>query len=81
MISRREFIVGTSATFVGAGNLLFGWGEDRYPAIPGKHGMIVRSLRFLDLEMPVEFAASFITPVSRRWNTSMCAITCTSPQA
>jgi hypothetical protein len=31
--------------------------------IPGKAGMIVRSARFLDLEMPPEFFNSWITPV------------------
>lgn len=31
--------------------------------IPGEQGMIIRSSRFLDLEMPVEYANSFITPV------------------
>jgi hypothetical protein len=29
----------------------------------GKAGMIVRSARFFDLEMPPEFFASWITPV------------------
>jgi DMSO/TMAO reductase YedYZ molybdopterin-dependent catalytic subunit len=31
--------------------------------VEGKGGMIVRSLRFLDLEMPPEYVSSFITPV------------------
>ena len=31
--------------------------------VPGKAGMIVRSARFLDLEMPPEFFNSWITPV------------------
>jgi DMSO/TMAO reductase YedYZ molybdopterin-dependent catalytic subunit len=42
---------------------LLSWAADESSAIPGKHGMIVRSLRFLDLEMPAEYANSFITPV------------------
>ena len=65
MISRREFVVGASATIGVAGALrpLLGWRGDESVAIPGKDGMIVRSLRFLDLEMPVEYANSFITPV------------------
>ncbi|MGA8537922.1 MAG: molybdopterin-dependent oxidoreductase, partial [Terriglobales bacterium] len=33
-------------------------------AIPGKDGMIVRSARFFDLETPVEFMTSWITPVN-----------------
>jgi DMSO/TMAO reductase YedYZ molybdopterin-dependent catalytic subunit len=65
MISRREFVLGASAAvgIVGAVHPLLSWGADESPAIPGKHGMIVRSLRFLDLEMPVEYANSLITPV------------------
>src|SRR5207245_10823094 len=65
MISRREFVRGASAAIgtVGAVCPLLSWGADASPAIPGKHGMIARSLRFLDLEMPAEYASSFITPV------------------
>jgi sulfite oxidase len=65
MISRREFVLGASAAIgvVGAVRPLLSWGADESPAIPGKHGMIVRSLRFLDLEMPVEYGNSLITPV------------------
>ena len=65
MISRREFVLGASAAIgaVGAVRPLLTWGGDESPAIVGKHGMIVRSLRFLDLEMPAEYANSLITPV------------------
>ena len=65
MLSRREFVLGASAALgvVGAVRPLPSWGSDEGPAIPDKDGMIVRSLRFLDLEMPVEYANSFITPV------------------
>src|SRR5713226_9022379 len=65
MISRREFVLGASAAIgaVGAVCPLLSWGADESPEIPGKHGMIVRSLRFLDLEMPAEYANSLITPV------------------
>src|SRR5205814_6656586 len=31
--------------------------------VPGKEGMIVRSARFLDLEMPMEALKTWITPV------------------
>jgi sulfite oxidase len=64
MISRRSFL--QSGLVVATGSaigrpLLFGINE---PALlPGKEGMIVRSLRFLDLEMPAEFFNSWITPV------------------
>jgi DMSO/TMAO reductase YedYZ molybdopterin-dependent catalytic subunit len=37
--------------------------EEASVVIPGKAGMIVRSARFFDLEMPPEFFASWITPV------------------
>ena len=65
MISRREFVLGASAAIgvVGAVRPLLGWVTDESVAIPGKDGMIVRSFRFLDLEMPVEYANSFLTPV------------------
>lgn len=41
----------------------FTWATDTTVEIPGKAGMIVRSDRFLDLEMPPEFFDSWITPV------------------
>lgn len=65
MISRREFVLGASAAIgvAGAVRPLLGWGADESVAIPGKDGMIVRSFRFFDLEMPVEYANTFITPV------------------
>jgi sulfite oxidase len=64
MISRRGFLGFPSAALAaGAFHPLLGWGADDNIAIPGKDGMIVRSYRFLDLEMPVEYANSFITPV------------------
>jgi sulfite oxidase len=65
MMSRREFVLRSSAAIgVAAGfRPLHSWGAGDGPMIPGKHGMIVRSLRFLDLEMPVEYANSFLTPV------------------
>jgi DMSO/TMAO reductase YedYZ molybdopterin-dependent catalytic subunit len=67
MISRRDFLKSVSAT-VAAANAIhswFSWAADS-PAttVPGKDGMILRSLRFLDLEMPPEYANSFLTPVS-----------------
>jgi len=54
MIARREFVLGASAAIGAVGTVrpLLSWGADESPAIPGKHGMIARSLRFLDLEMP-----------------------------
>jgi len=40
------------------------WSAEESVPIPGKDGMIVRSSRFLDLETPVEFMTSWITPVN-----------------
>ena len=64
-ISRRGFVLGVSASFGFLREVptWFDWTTDEGVAIPSKDGMIVRSLRFLDLEMPVEYANSFITPV------------------
>jgi hypothetical protein len=37
---------------------LLSWATDESVVVPGKDGMIVRSLRFVDLEMPPEYANS-----------------------
>jgi sulfite oxidase len=65
MISRREIVFKSPLALAGMvlARPLLSLGADSDFAIPGKDGMIVRSLRFLDLEMPVEYANSFITPV------------------
>jgi len=65
VISRRELVLKTPLAIGGMllTRSLLSFGADDDFAIPGKEGMIVRSLRFLDLEMPVEYANSFITPV------------------
>lgn len=71
MSSRRVFLRHASfatATALTA-NPLFRWATghraaaDGAPVVEGEDGMIVRSLRFLDLEMPPEFANVWITPV------------------
>jgi DMSO/TMAO reductase YedYZ molybdopterin-dependent catalytic subunit len=68
MYSRREFLKGVSLILAAAGsaNPSSRWTADARdaPSIPGKEGMIVRSFRFLDLEMPREYADKFITPIS-----------------
>jgi sulfite oxidase len=63
MISRREFLA-TASTGAIASAILPSWAKE-IPGIriAGEAGMIVRSARFLDLEMPPEFFASWITPV------------------
>jgi sulfite oxidase len=67
MTSRRTFLKTASAAALaaGAGHPFLAWAADSSAiSIPGKGRMIVRSSRFLDLEMPVEFMTDWITPVS-----------------
>jgi sulfite oxidase len=68
--SRRQFLKNASMTVVAAampGLLLPAASDDpaheNVTIVEGKDGMIVRSVRFLDLEMPPEYARSWITPV------------------
>jgi sulfite oxidase len=64
MFSRRSFL--SAATAGIAANVMFprfAWAAAPGVEVPGKAGMIVRSARFLDLEMPAEFFDSWITPV------------------
>lgn len=64
MISRRDFLRGVPGAIAAAGALhpWLTWAADGR-VVPGKDGMIVRSQRFLDLEMPPEYFNSWITPV------------------
>ena len=67
MTSRRVFLKTASASVLagGAAHPFLAWAADSSPiSIPGKDRMIVRSYRFLDLEMPVEFMTEWITPVN-----------------
>src|ERR1700730_2560449 len=66
MTSRRDFLKTLSAAALARAltHPLLSWAADqRAIHFPGKDGMIVRSYRFLDLEMPVEFMTDWITPV------------------
>jgi sulfite oxidase len=66
MISRRDFLktVSGAVAAVGAAHPWLSWAaEDASVEVPGKEGMILRSARFLDLEMPMEFVNSWVTPV------------------
>lgn len=66
MISRRNFLKTVSGAVAASGAIhpLLTWAASDSPVvIPGEEGMIVRSSRFLDLEMPSEFLDSWITPV------------------
>src|SRR5437667_8795494 len=65
-ISRRHFLRKTLLT--GTGRAIasrFPWPElaEAQGLVPGKEKLIIRSLRFYDLETPVHLFDSFITPV------------------
>lgn len=70
MNSRREFLKTISTATLAAGGLpslgSVVWSQadfgDRI-AIPGESGLIVRSFRFVDLESPVEYFNSWLTPI------------------
>ena len=69
MDSRRTFLkkLSGAAVLAGASSRLLAWALP-FPQtgsidIPGEDGMIVRSLRFLDLETPVEYFNTWLTPV------------------
>src|SRR5258708_4600437 len=66
MTSRRKFLKTASAAALAAGTLPLArlWADEGSAInVPGKEGLIVRSYRFLDLEMPVELMTEWITPV------------------
>src|SRR5438067_13508365 len=66
MSSRRTFLKALAATTL-ANSFGLAAGQQPLtgtaPAIPGKPGMIVRSSRFLDLEMPMDALTTWITPI------------------
>jgi DMSO/TMAO reductase YedYZ molybdopterin-dependent catalytic subunit len=69
MDSRRKFIkqISGAALAIGSAPSPFLWARlvDQKNAveIPGEDGMVVRSARFLDLETPVEYLNTWLTPV------------------
>ncbi|MBV8051295.1 MAG: sulfite oxidase [Acidobacteriaceae bacterium] len=66
MLTRRDFLSKVPAAAAAASSLYAVplWArEEPNVDIPGEDRMIVRSARFLDLEMPPEFFDSWITPV------------------
>lgn len=64
MISRRGFLLsaGSTALASAAARPFLAWAAESSLAIPGKEGMIVRSYRFFDLETPVEYFNTWLTP-------------------
>jgi sulfite oxidase len=70
MNGRRDFLkqISTAALAATAAPSLFlraGFAQDGAIQIPGEDGMIVRSFRFVDLETPVEYLDTWLTPVPR----------------
>lgn len=69
MNSRRIFLKYLTGAALGAtaGRSVISWALDQTQmgtiSIPGKDGMIVRSSRFVDLETPVEYFDTWLTPV------------------
>ena len=70
MKSRREFLKKISSAAVGAVGVpslvSAAWAEAQSSnriQVPGEYGMIVRSFRFVDLESPVEYFNSWLTPI------------------
>jgi sulfite oxidase len=66
MFSRRDFLKTSTVALaaIGIAHPALSWAADQGDLVlPGEDGMIVRSLRFLDLEMPMEYLSSWITPV------------------
>ena len=66
MTSRRDFFklaAGATAAALSARPIWSWAGNDDAPlTIPGKEGLIVRSYRFIDLETPVEYFNTWLTP-------------------
>jgi sulfite oxidase len=67
MNSRRNFLQHISAAALAAGATpkLLSWALPQQQTVdfPGKDGMLLRSYRFVDLESPVEYFNTWITPV------------------
>jgi len=66
MFSRRDFLRATTGAALAASVSAsrFSWAADAGRlAIPGKEDLIIRSYRFLDLETPVEYFDTWLTPV------------------
>jgi sulfite oxidase len=65
MISRRDFLSTTllSGAALALGHLARPWSAEAAALVAGKEKLIIRSLRFYDLETPVTLLNSWITPV------------------
>jgi sulfite oxidase len=67
MSSRREFLKELSGAALVAGGapamLTWALAQGQVVEVPGEDGMILRSFRFVDLESPVEYFNTWLTPV------------------
>jgi DMSO/TMAO reductase YedYZ molybdopterin-dependent catalytic subunit len=68
MKSRRTFLqISGAALAASAAPSLLSWGlpapQSGSVQVPGEDGMIIRSFRFIDLETPVEYFNTWLTPV------------------
>jgi DMSO/TMAO reductase YedYZ molybdopterin-dependent catalytic subunit len=67
MNSRRDFLkkVSGAAIIAGAAPSMLAWAlpQGSVVDLPGEEGMILRSYRFVDLESPVEYLNTWLTPV------------------
>jgi DMSO/TMAO reductase YedYZ molybdopterin-dependent catalytic subunit len=67
MNPRREFLKKISGAALGAASahyvLAWALAQDQSVAVPGEEGMVLRSYRFIDLESPVEYFNTWLTPV------------------
>src|SRR5271168_1253052 len=67
MSSRRTFLkhLSAAAFAAGAAPSILTWAlpQGQSVEVPGEDGMILRSFRFVDLESPVEYLNTWLTPV------------------
>src|SRR6202453_2222416 len=67
MNSRRDFLQHISAAAILTGALPLwlnrAWAQKQVVEVPGEEGMLLRSFRFIDLESPVEYFNTWLTPV------------------
>jgi sulfite oxidase len=67
MNSRRDFLqhISAAAILTGAVPLWLNraWAQKQAVEVPGEEGMLLRSFRFIDLESPVEYFNTWLTPV------------------
>jgi sulfite oxidase len=67
MNSRRDFLKQMSCAAIGAstGTSILAWASPQAEVVefPGEQGMVLRSFRFIDLESPVTYFNTWLTPV------------------